>query len=155
MDFSILLGWLLANVAVPILAPIAFFPLLSVGTKYRGRVRELVMRSVQGGQLFWTVIALCAAASYKAAVYMSRLEGADISIGRMIAWTAIAWHIAIIVISAVLIVLGAMEAADEEDRAATLQAPQGVAHVPQIMVVSVWLSIATAVSVTATHLWAS
>ncbi|WP_152570989.1 hypothetical protein [Massilia sp. LC238] len=86
---------------------------------------------------------------------MGTLKGADISIGRMIAWTAIAWHIAIIVISAVLIVLGAMEAVDEEDRAATLQATQVAAQAPQIMVVSVWLSIATAVSVTATHLWAS
>jgi hypothetical protein len=86
---------------------------------------------------------------------MSELEGETVSFGRTIAWTAIAWHITIIVVSAVLVVLGAMEAADEEDRAATLQAPQGVAHAPQIMVVSVWLSIATAVSVTATHLWAS
>lgn len=155
MDFDRFFGWLLLNVAIPLAAPIAIFPLLGAGTKYRGRVRELIMRSVREGQLFWTVIALCAAASYKAAVYMGTLKGADISIGRMIAWTAIAWHIAIIVISAVLIVLGAMEAADDKDRAPTLQATQVAAQAPQIMVVSIWLSIATAVSVTATHLWAS
>ena len=149
MDFSIFLGWLLVNVAVPVLAPICFFPLLSVGRKSRGRVRELVMQSVRGGQLFWTVIALCAAASYKAAVYMSGLEGEEVP-----AWTAIGWHITIIVISAVLIVLRTMEATDEEVHVETPQAPEDGDQAPQIVVVSVWLSIATAVSVTATHLWA-
>jgi hypothetical protein len=155
MDFDRFFGWLLVNVAVPILAPIALFPLLSVGKKYRGRVRELIMRSVRGGQLFWTVIALCATASYEAAVYMSELEGEAISVGRMIAWTAIAWHITIIVISAVLIVLRTMEATDDDAHAATLQAPQDVGQAPQILVVSIWMLVATAVSFTATHLWAS
>ena len=59
MDFSRFFGRLLVNVAVPIFAPIAVFPLLSVSVKYRGRVRELIMRSVRAGQLFWTVIAMC------------------------------------------------------------------------------------------------
>lgn len=155
MDFSKFFGWLLVNIAVPILAPIALFPLLSVGTKYRGRVHELVMRSIREGQLFWTVIAMCAAASYEAAVYMSGLEGEEISFGRTIAWTAIAWHIALIVISAVLIVLRTMEATDEEVHAATLQAAGDAGQAPQIMVVSIWMLVATAVSFTATHLWAS
>lgn len=113
------------------------------------------MLSVRKGQLFWTVIFMCATASYEAAAHMGELKGADISFGRTIAWTAIAWHITIIVISAVLVVLGTMEVADEDDDAATLQASQGVVQAPQIMVVSVWMWVATAASVTATHLWAS
>lgn len=155
MDFSRFFGWLLVNVAIPILAPIALFPLLSVGTKSRGRVRELIIWSVRGGQLFWTVIAMCAAASYEAAVYMSELKGEEVSFGRTIAWTAIAWHIATIVISAVLIVLRTMEATDEKVHAATSQAPEDVDQAPQIVVLSIWMLVATAVSFTATHLWAS
>jgi hypothetical protein len=155
MEFSKFFGWLLLNVAVPLLAPVAFFPLLGVNIEYRGRVRDLIMQSVRGGQLFWTVIAMCAAASYEAAGYMSKLEGEEISIGLTIAWTAIAWHIVIIVISAVLIVLRTMDAMDEEVHAATLQAAEDMGRASQIMLISIWMSIATAVSFTATHLWAS
>lgn len=155
MDFSRFFGWLLLNVAIPLLAPIAIFPLLGAGKKYRGRVSALILRAVRGGQLFWTAIAMCAAASYESAVYMSELKGDESSLGRTIAWTAITWHITIIIISSVLIVLATMEATDEEDRTAMLQSRQGVHQVPQITVVSVWISIATAVSFTATHLWAS
>jgi hypothetical protein len=32
-----------------LLAPIALLPLLGAGKKYKGRVRELIMRSVQEG----------------------------------------------------------------------------------------------------------
>jgi hypothetical protein len=157
MDFSRFLGWLLFNVAVPLLAPIALLPLLGAGKKYKGRVRELIRRSLQEGQLFWTVIAMCAAASYEAAVHLGELKGTpeDISFGSTIAWTAIVWHIAIIIISSVLVLLGTMDAADEEIHAATIQAAEGVGQAPRIMVVSIWMSIATAVSFTATHLWAS
>ncbi|MGB9109847.1 MAG: hypothetical protein WCC39_14290 [Telluria sp.] len=150
MDYGRFFGWLLLNVAVPLLAPIAFFPLLNAGKGYSGRVRELIMRSVREGQLFWTVIAMCAAASYEAAVHMGELEGDEIAGGTSIAWAAIAWHVAIIISSAVLIVLNTMDAAD-----ADVQAAEGVDQAPQIMVVSIWMSIATAVSFTATHLWAS
>lgn len=153
MDFSRFFGWLLLNVAVPLLAPIALLPLLGAGKKYRGRVRELIMRSLREGQLFWTVIAMCAAASYEAAVHMGELKGEEISFGSTIAWTAIVWHIAIIIISSVLVLLGTMDAADEEVHAATTRAAD--AQAPRIMVVSIWMSIATAVSFTATHLWAS
>jgi hypothetical protein len=155
MDFSTLFGWLLINVAVPILAPIAFLPLLGAGKTYRGRVRELIMASIRGGQLFWTAIVMCAAASYKAAVYMSEMKGEEISLSRAIAWTAIGWHIALIIISAVLIVLRTMHAVDNEGEAATLQSAEGADQVQQITVVSIWMLVATAVSFTATHFWAS
>lgn len=157
MDFSRFFGWLLLNVAVPLLAPIALLPLLGVGKKYKGRVRELIMRSLQEGQLFWTVIAMCAAASYEAAVHLGELKGSpeNLSFGSTIAWTAIVWHIAIIIISSVLVLLGTMDAADEDVHSAAMQAAEGESHAPRIMVVSIWMSIATAFSFTATHLWAS
>jgi hypothetical protein len=157
MDFSRSLGWLLLNVAVPFLAPIALLPLLGASKKYNGRVSELVRKSLQEGQLFWTVIAVCATASYEAAVHLGELKGsvADISLSITIAWTIIIWHIVIIIISAVLVLLGAMDAADEEVHDATMLASSGVGKAPRIMMVSIWMSAATTVSYTVTHLWAS
>ncbi|WLI89055.1 hypothetical protein Q4S45_20500 [Massilia sp. R2A-15] len=144
------------NVAVPLLAPIALLPLLGLGKKHRGRVRELIMRSLQEGQLFWTVIAMCAAASYEAAVHLGELKGtfSEISLGTTVAWTAILWHMVIVVISSVLVLLGTMDAADEEVHEASVIAASGTAQAPRIMVVSIWMSLATAVSFTATHVWA-
>ena len=157
MDLSRFLGWLLLNVAVPLLAPIALLPLLGAGEKYKGRVRELIMRSLQEGQLFWTVIAMCAAASYEAAVHLGELRGTqeDVSIGSTIAWTAIVWHIAVIIISAVLVLLGTMDAADKEIHAATIQTAARMGQTPRIMMVSIWMAAVTAVSFTANHAWAS
>lgn len=156
MDYSRFIGWLLFNVAVPLLAPIALLPLLGAGKKYKGRVGSILRRSLQEGQLFWTVIAMCASASYEAAVHLGELKGTPekLSSGSTIAWTAIVWHIAIIIISSVLVLLGTMDAADEEAHAASIKAAEGVGSAPRIMVVSIWMSIATAVSFTATHLWA-
>ena len=156
MNYSRFLGWLLVNVAIPLLAPIALLPLLGAGKKYKGRVGALIRRALQEGQLFWTVIAMCAAASYEAAVHLGELKGTPLHIsnGSTIAWTAIFWHIAIIIISSVLVLLGTMDAADEEAHAASIQAAEGVGHAPRIMVVSIWMSLATAGSFTATHLWA-
>jgi hypothetical protein len=157
MDYGRFFGWLLFNVAVPLLAPIALLPLLGAGKTYRGRVGALVRRSLQEGQLFWTVIAMCAAASYEAAVHLGELKGTPehVSSGSNIAWAVIVWHIGIIIISSVLVLLGTMDAADEEAHAASIQAAEIVGSAPRIMVVSIWMSLATAVSFTATHLWAS
>lgn len=154
MDYSRFLGWLLLNVAVPLLAPIALLPLLGAGKKYKGRVGRLVRRSLQEGQLFWTVIAMCASASYEAAVHLGELKGTaeNVSSGTTIAWTAISWHITIIVISSVLVLLGTMDAADEEAHVANIQAADGI---PRIMLMSIGISTITAISFTATHLWAS
>lgn len=155
MEYSRPIAWLLLNVAVPLLALIALLPLLGAGKKYRGKVKSLVRRSLQEGQLFWTVIAMCAAAWYEAAVHLGQLHGTakEIATGSTIAWTAIGWHIVIIIISSVLVLLGTMDAADEEAHQATVQAAEVLGRAPPIMQVSIWVSIATAVSFTATHLW--
>ena len=157
MDIGKFTGWLLFNVGVPLLAPIALLPLLGLGRKHKGRVKELIRASLQEGQLFWTVIAMCAAASNEAAVHLGELKGtiAEVSTGRNVAWTAISWHMAIVVISAVLVLLGTMDASDEDVHEASVRAASGTENAPRIMVVSIWMSLATAVSFTATHLWAS
>jgi hypothetical protein len=125
-----------------------------VGNKYKGQVGRLVRRSLQEGQLFWTVIAMCASASYEAAVHLSELKGSadSISRGTTIAWTAISWHITIIIVSSVLVLLGTMDAADEEAYAARIQAADGI---PRIMLMAIGISTVTAISFTVTHVWAS
>jgi hypothetical protein len=155
MEYSRPIAWLLLNVAVPLLAPIALLPLLGAGKKYRGRVKSLIRRSLQEGQLFWTVIAMCAAAWYEAAVHLGQLQGTaeEVATGSTIAWTTIGWHILIIIISSVLVLLGTMDAADEEGRQPTVHTAEVLGRAPPIMVVSIWMSLATAVSFTATHLW--
>src|SRR5476649_2236471 len=72
MEFFKILAWLLLNVAVPLLAPIALLPLLGASKTYHDSVRTLVRRSLQEGQLFWTVIAMCAAACYEAAGHVPK-----------------------------------------------------------------------------------
>jgi hypothetical protein len=150
MDYGRFLGWLLLNLAVPLLAPIALLPLLGASKKYRGRVSEILQRSLQEGQLFWTVIAMCAAAWYEAAVHLGELGGTveQRSDGITIAWTAIGWHIGIIIVSSVLVLLGTMDAADEE-----VQASNGTERPSRLMVLSIWMASITAATFTATHLW--
>lgn len=58
MEFGRLLGWLLLNVAVPLLAPIALLPLLGARRRYAGQVKALLRGTLGDGQLFWTVIAM-------------------------------------------------------------------------------------------------
>jgi hypothetical protein len=99
---------------------------------------------------------MCAAACFEAAVHLGQLTGSaeQVSNAATIAWTAIGWHAVIIVVSSVLVLLGTMDAVDAEAHEATVQAAEAVGKAPTIMVVSIWMSIATAVSLTATHVWA-
>ncbi|HAT31527.1 MAG TPA: hypothetical protein DCW29_11935 [Janthinobacterium sp.] len=147
------------NTAVPLLAPIALLPLLGVSKTYRGKVKIVIMRSLQEGQLFWTVIAMCAAACYEAAGHLEELSGqAGAQSGATVAWIAIGWHVVIIIASSVLVLLGTMDAINEAPPATAaekLDAPQTDAAAPMIMVVSVWMSAVSAISFGATHLWAS
>jgi hypothetical protein len=131
--------------------------MLGVSKKYHGRVGELVRRSLREGQLFWTVIAMCAAASYEAAVHLGELKGnaATLSTGRTIAWASIVWHLAMIITSSVLVLLGTVDAADEDAQTARSGSTEDSAHFPRIMIASILISIGVAVSFTVTHLWAN
>jgi len=153
MEFFKILAWLLLNVAVPLLAPIALLPLLGVSEEYRNDVRKLVRRSLQDGQLFWTVIAMCAAACYEAAGHAAAPEYLEIS--KVISSFIIAWHVVVIVASSVLVLVGTIDAAKNERYRAAQQVSEVVGAAPRIMVLSIWLSAITAFTYLATHVWAN
>lgn len=157
MEFGRLLGWLILNVAVPLLAPIALLPLLGARRRYVGKVKSLIRRSLGDGQLFWTVIAMCAASWYEAAVRLGELQGSveQVSNGRFFAWAVIGWHIGVIVVSSVLVLFGTMEAVEMEPESLDSQTASPVRQPRRIMIISIWMSILTAVSVTVAHVWAS
>lgn len=156
MEFGRLLGWLILNVAVPLLAPIALLPLVGARRRYAGQVKAILRSSLGDGQLLWTVIAMCAAAWYEAAVHMGELQGTaeQVSKDRFIAWAAIGWHTGVIVFSSVLVLLGTMDEAEEplESLATTTSPPR---QPRKIMLISICMSVFTAVTVTVTHVWAS
>jgi|SRR5471030_303076 len=153
MEFFKILAWLLLNVAVPLLAPIALLPLLSVSEEFRNDVRKLVRRSLQEGQLLWTVIAMCAAACYEAAGHVAAPGKLETS--KVITSVIIAWHVVMIVVSSVLVLVGAIDAARNERHRAAQRVTKVVGAVPRIMVLSIWLSAITALTYLATHIWAN
>jgi len=157
MELWSILVWLFINVAIPLLAPIALLPLLGAGRRYQGKVKKLVIRSLKEGQLFWTVIAMCAAACYEAAVHLDQLTRTpdEMKSGHVIGWIAIGWHVAVIVASAVLVLLGTMDAFDEETLGTAPPAQAPNEDISTIMATSIWISIITAVTLTATHIWAN
>lgn len=61
MELIKFLGCFLLNIGVPLLAPLALLPLLAAGRQHRGKVKVLLRWAVQDGQLYWPVIAMCAA----------------------------------------------------------------------------------------------
>jgi len=119
MDFGRTLGWLALNVLVPIFAPMALLLLLVFTKRYRDRKAEVLRESISEGQLFWTIIAMCAAALYEAAVRIGELwKAGDVGGGVSVGWTAILWHGLIICISAVLVLFRTQEIDEERERQA-------------------------------------
>jgi hypothetical protein len=89
IDLLAYLSWLLANVAIPIFAPVALLPLLSFSLAYRGVAAVALKAAVRHGQLFWTVIAMCSAACYELG---GALAGANSASSRALIWIALVWH---------------------------------------------------------------
>lgn len=168
MDFFKGVGWFLVNVAVPLLGPIALLPLLGLRKKYKGRVRKILLRAVQEGQLCWTVIAMCVAACYEA---LGDVEGApvDADLNAIVRVVAITWHVLMIVCSATVVMFGAEDAEDEllyqqsaEGRRALAAAVVATEEIigqfdrpTPIMKASVAMAAATAITFLATHIWAA
>lgn len=166
MEFLKLLMWFGVNVCVPFLAPIALLPFLGLRKRFKGRTRKIVMRALQEGQLCWSVIAMCVAACFEVSGEVrgfSDSPGLNLVVGRV----AIIWHVAMIIAAALVVMLGAEDAEDEiiaieaqkiekgKRSAAVNQAATAVIDAPSsIMVSSIYMAIITAVSVTATHIWA-
>lgn len=153
MGFFKILAWLLLNVAVPLLAPIALLPLLGASKTYHDSVRATVRRSLQEGQLFWTVIAMCAAACYEAAGYVAAPEYMEIS--RVVTSFVIGWHVMVIVASSVLVLFGAIDALENGRDRAVQQTSKVVGPPPRIMVLSIRLSAITAFTYSVTHILAN
>jgi hypothetical protein len=83
------LSWLLSNIAVPILAPIALLPLLNFSLAYREIAGDVLKAALQHGQLFWTVIAMSAAACYELGCALDQPMFAS---SRSWIWIGLVWH---------------------------------------------------------------
>jgi hypothetical protein len=144
MPWYKLLGWFLLNVGVPMFAPIALLPLLGAGRQHRGKVKALLKWAVRDGQLFWPVIAMCAAACYEAAGIWELAIAARNPDLAAFAWGAIGWHVLIIIGSSVLVTISTTDATTlhERDDDDTLS---------PIVLISIVVSIVTAVSYSAVH----
>jgi hypothetical protein len=109
MDLLQFLAWAVVHIGVPIFAPIALLPLLGVTRTFRQSARGVVYNAVKNGQLLWIVIAMSSEGCYELAGY---LESAA-SNGRELAWTGLGSHVFLIVMSAVLVMLGAIDGLNE------------------------------------------
>lgn len=118
-DFFTHLGWFLSNVGVPVLAPIALLPLLNFSLAYREIAGDVLRTALRHGQLFWTVIAMSAAACYELGCALEQTLSAS---SRSWVWFALVWHVAFIVGSSVVVVFGTADArkfCSEQGRAET------------------------------------
>lgn len=148
MELIKFLGWFLLNVGVPLLAPIALLPLLGAGRTHRGRIKTLIRWSVRDGQLYWPVIAMCAAACYEAAGLLGNIAADRNTHSAAIAWIAIVWHVLIIVAASVLVTVGTSDAMSE--------APGKTENtLTPLVLISIAGSILTSISYSVTHLLAS
>ncbi|RFU47157.1 hypothetical protein D0B32_13445 [Paraburkholderia sp. DHOC27] len=97
----------MANIGVPILAPVALLPMLRFSLAYREIAADALKAAVCHGQLFWTVIAMCAGACYELACAMDR---PGVTGGHVLIWMGLIWHGGFIVASSVIVVLGTADA---------------------------------------------
>ncbi|CAN7154430.1 hypothetical protein LJR289_000114 [Pseudoduganella sp. LjRoot289] len=139
------LGWFLLNVGVPLLAPLALLPLLGAGRQHRGKVRMLIKWAVQDGQLYWPVIAMCAAACYEAAGSFARQTAGADALNAALAWLSIGWHVLFIVASSVLVTVSTTDATTNlaRDGSESVLSP--------LVLISIVISALTASSYSATH----
>jgi hypothetical protein len=122
VDLLTHLSWFLSNVGVPVLAPIALLPLLNFSLAYREIAGDVLKTALRHGQLFWTVIAMSAAACYELGCALNQ---STYTSSHSWIWVGLVWHAAFIVISSVVVVFGAadarkyfseLESADTTDR---------------------------------------
>ena len=102
-------AWLVVHIVVPIFAPIAMLPLLAIGRTFRSSANDVVYNAVKNGQLLWAGIAMSAGACYEIGVYLEHAS----ALGRAYAWIGLASCIVLITLSAILVMLGAIDGLDE------------------------------------------
>lgn len=104
------LAWLAVHIVIPIFAPIALLPLLAISRSFRTSAQGAVYHAVKNGQLLWIGIAMSAGACYEIGLYLDHAVAA----GRVYAWLGLAAGILIMIFSAVLVMLGAVDGLDNE-----------------------------------------
>ena len=104
-DASVLIGWIVFNAVIPLLAPFALLPFAKVPEFTRSRSRGIVRRAIQDGQMLWAAIPISASACYALAVW---IDQADHS--RVDAWVLLCMHVLLIVAGSVLVLLGTLDA---------------------------------------------
>jgi hypothetical protein len=128
------LAWAIVHICIPIFAPVALLPLLGVARTFRASAKGIVYNAIKNGQLLWTGIAMSAGACYELAGYLEHAT----THGRAFAWICLMGCIFIMTISAVLVMLGAIDGLNEN-------AEQESAKPSRIMIVSFLLTTASAV----------
>lgn len=140
MDTLQFIAWILVHIAIPILAPIALLPLLAVSRTFRSSANGVVYNAVKNGQLLWVAIALCAGACYEMGAYLEHAT----TVGHAFAWTGLFFCMFLITISAVLVMLGAIDGLDDSFDARK-------AEPSRIMIFSILLTAASAVTFGCAH----
>lgn len=103
------LAWVVVHIGVPIFAPIALLPLLGIGQTFRTSSNGVLYNAIKNGQLLWIAIAMSASCCYELAGYLEHASPT----GRAFAWSCLGVSIFIITISAVLVMLGAIDGLGE------------------------------------------
>lgn len=152
MTFLGFLGWFALNVLVPLFTSVALLMLVGLGHGGKKRANKLVKESMQDGQLFWTVIAMAAAACYEAGAVLSKKhDDTSFAIGIL----SFAFHGLLIVLSAGSVLIGTLDAENKQAHQTTQQIAASAGKLPTIMVASLWTAGITAVTYSVTHIWAA
>lgn len=97
-------GWFIFNIAIPLLAPLALLPLVKLPTFFREHSRGLFLRAVEHGQMLWAALPMSASACYVLTGVLGRPDA-----NRELVLLSVGAHVCLLVASAAVIVLGAME----------------------------------------------
>jgi hypothetical protein len=133
-------AWILVNLVAPLITPVAVLLLVKLSKKKSKQYPEIVFESLRYGALFWSVLGMCAAA-----IYDAWNKGEPETLSRFMSGVSVTWHIALIIISSGMVLLGTMDSLDESSGANDGTADRGTYRA------SIWASVATAASYGATH----
>jgi hypothetical protein len=109
MEIVKFVAWALVNICVPVFGPILLLLLLRFSKSHKDISRGIVFRALKDGALFWTVIAMCAGAMFDLGAALTK--GGLTAGVLVVVWGALVWHIFVVAASAVLVLLGTIDAA--------------------------------------------
>lgn len=124
------LSWLFFNVGVPVLMPIALLPLLTFSRLYRHASKDIALRSIQDGQLFWVVISMCASACYEIGCALGEAS-TNSTLAFMLA--GLLWHVLFIVVASILVSFGAADSTSHPAYRYRHETPEGILMWPSLI----------------------